>query len=61
VFVVDPQLPSDVSNITLSYTFFDIAGTTKSSAGTLSNGLPLTESGSPDHPAMKPVVPGRRG
>jgi len=61
VFVVDPQLPSDVSNITLSYTFFDIAGTTKSSAGTLSNGLPLTESGSPDHPAMKHVVPGRRG
>jgi cytochrome c oxidase assembly protein subunit 11 len=29
VFVVDPQLPTDVSNITLSYTFFDIAGTTK--------------------------------
>ncbi len=31
VFVVDPRLPTDVSNITLSYTFFDIAGTTKAS------------------------------
>lgn len=30
VFVVDPQLPGDVSNITLSYTFFDIAGAGKS-------------------------------
>lgn len=26
VFVVDPQLPRDVSTITLSYTFFEVAG-----------------------------------
>jgi cytochrome c oxidase assembly protein subunit 11 len=27
VFVVDPKLPKDVSTITLSYTFFEVAGT----------------------------------
>jgi cytochrome c oxidase assembly protein subunit 11 len=26
VFVVDPQLPRDVNTITLSYTFFEVAG-----------------------------------
>jgi cytochrome c oxidase assembly protein subunit 11 len=26
VFVVDPQLPADVREITLSYTFFEVAG-----------------------------------
>jgi cytochrome c oxidase assembly protein subunit 11 len=26
VFVVDPKLPRDVSTITLSYTFFEVAG-----------------------------------
>jgi cytochrome c oxidase assembly protein subunit 11 len=27
VFVIDPQVPADVSSITLSYTFFEVAGT----------------------------------
>ena len=27
VFVVDPALPADVPAITLSYTFFEVAGT----------------------------------
>jgi len=26
VFVIDPKLPSDISTITLSYTFFEVAG-----------------------------------
>jgi len=26
VFVVDPKLPRDVTNIALSYTFFEVAG-----------------------------------
>ena len=26
VFVVDPKLPKDVSTISLSYTFFEVAG-----------------------------------
>jgi cytochrome c oxidase assembly protein subunit 11 len=26
VFVVDPKLPKDVKTITLSYTFFEVAG-----------------------------------
>jgi cytochrome c oxidase assembly protein subunit 11 len=26
VFVVDPKLPKDVNTITLSYTFFEVAG-----------------------------------
>ena len=28
VFVIDPKLPKDVHTITLSYTFFEVAGTT---------------------------------
>jgi len=27
VFVIDPALPRDVNTITLSYTFFEVAGT----------------------------------
>ena len=26
VFVIDPKLPADISTITLSYTFFEVAG-----------------------------------
>jgi cytochrome c oxidase assembly protein subunit 11 len=29
VFVVDPELPKDIGTITLSYTFFEVAGTQK--------------------------------
>lgn len=29
VFVIDPQLPKEVETITLSYSFFEVAGTTK--------------------------------
>jgi len=29
VFVIDPQLPEDLGTITLSYTFFEVAGTQK--------------------------------
>ena len=29
VFVVDPDLPKDIGTITLSYTFFEVAGTRK--------------------------------
>jgi cytochrome c oxidase assembly protein subunit 11 len=29
VFFIDPALPKDVKTITLSYTFFEIAGTGK--------------------------------
>jgi len=29
VFVIDPELPKDVGTITLSYTFFEVAGTQK--------------------------------
>ena len=32
VFVIDPALPKDVGTITLSYTFFEVAGTTTSAA-----------------------------
>ena len=32
VFVIDPKLPSDIGTITLSYTFFEVAGL-KSAAG----------------------------
>ncbi len=31
VFVIDPKLPSDITTITLSYTFFEVAGRTASS------------------------------
>lgn len=33
VFVVDPKLPADVRNITLSYTFFEVAGPVAPQAG----------------------------
>lgn len=33
VFFIDPALPRDVKTITLSYTFFEIGGTTRASAG----------------------------
>jgi cytochrome c oxidase assembly protein subunit 11 len=29
VFLIDPALPRDVNTITLSYTFFEVAGTSK--------------------------------
>lgn len=29
VFVIDPELPKDIGTITLSYTFFEVAGTRK--------------------------------
>ena len=32
VFVIDPQLPRDVSTITLSYTFFEVKGSVAASA-----------------------------
>lgn len=32
VFVIDPKLPKDVERITLSYTFFEVAGATKEKA-----------------------------
>ena len=32
-FVVSPKLPKDVTTITLSYTFFEVAGTGKRSPG----------------------------
>ncbi|MFP5406422.1 MAG: cytochrome c oxidase assembly protein [Gammaproteobacteria bacterium] len=32
VFVVDPKLPKDVNTITLSYTFFEVAGKTAAGA-----------------------------
>lgn len=39
VFVVDADLPKDVKNITLSYTFFEVAGRSASaSAGAISGG-----------------------
>ncbi len=28
VFVVDPSLPKDIATITLSYTFFEVEGST---------------------------------
>jgi cytochrome c oxidase assembly protein subunit 11 len=32
VFVIDPKLPKDVKTITLSYTFFEVAGKGRSLA-----------------------------
>lgn len=32
VFIIDPKLPRDIDTITLSYTFFNIVGATKSAA-----------------------------
>jgi cytochrome c oxidase assembly protein subunit 11 len=47
VFVVDPALPQDVKTITLSYTFFEIAGT-----GTKQVAVPAAD---------EPAVKGNRG
>ncbi|MCX8006447.1 MAG: cytochrome c oxidase assembly protein, partial [Burkholderiaceae bacterium] len=33
VFVIDPQLPRDVAQITLSYTFFEVPGAAPVAAG----------------------------
>lgn len=33
VFVIDPKLPKDVTTITLSYTFFEVGGTTPGDVG----------------------------
>ena len=38
VFVVDPELPKDVSTITLSYTFFEVGGQVGKSAGAATRG-----------------------
>jgi len=34
VFFIDPDLPKDVTQITLSYTFFEVAGATQQQTGT---------------------------
>jgi cytochrome c oxidase assembly protein subunit 11 len=34
VFFIDPDLPKDVTQITLSYTFFEVAGVTPQPAAT---------------------------
>jgi len=34
VFVIDPKLPKDVKTITLSYTFFEVAGKGQKQAAT---------------------------
>ena len=31
VFVIDPAMPKDINTVTLSYTFFEVAGTSKTS------------------------------
>lgn len=38
VFVIDPKLPSDISTITLSYTFFEVAGRANASPLTIKSG-----------------------
>lgn len=38
VFVIDPKLPSDISTITLSYTFFEVAGRANASPVTIKSG-----------------------
>jgi len=38
VFVIDPKLPSDISTITLSYTFFEVAGRANASPVTVKSG-----------------------
>ena len=38
VFVIDPKLPSDISTITLSYTFFEVAGRATASPVTVKSG-----------------------
>jgi cytochrome c oxidase assembly protein subunit 11 len=41
VFVVDPKLPKDVTTITLSYTFFEIAGANAASSEVTAGATPL--------------------
>jgi cytochrome c oxidase assembly protein subunit 11 len=38
VFFIDPELPRDVTQITLSYTFFEVAGALPQAAGAKSDG-----------------------
>ena len=45
VFVVDPSLPRDIPAITLSYTFFEVAGAVKDQAAAPS--APRARSGPP--------------
>ena len=33
VFVIDPQVPADMGTVTLSYTFFEVEGTSRKAAG----------------------------
>ncbi|THF56201.1 cytochrome c oxidase assembly protein [Pseudothauera rhizosphaerae] len=42
VFVIDPGLPAEVNTITLSYTFFEVAGRRTSAAGRLPAGADST-------------------
>ncbi len=52
VFVIDPNLPADVSTITLSYTFFEVAGR-RLTAGLSSP--PLVMQSGTAQPVMQPV------
>ena len=38
VFVIDPKIPKDVTNITLSYTFFEVGGKTPAAPKTAALG-----------------------
>lgn len=38
VFVIDPKVPADLRTVTLSYTFFEVEGTTGKSAGVAGDG-----------------------
>lgn len=38
VFVIDPKLPSDITTITLSYTFFEVAGRASAQSGRPASG-----------------------
>jgi len=42
VFVIDPKVPDDLATITLSYTFFEVEGGTRSARG---DGAPIKASG----------------
>ncbi len=54
VFVIDPKLPADVRTITLSYTFFEVAGR-RLTAG-LSSPLLVTQSGAVRPEAVQTVM-----